>query len=467
MPEAMQGGYVGQRGRSWHQSSVGLATAVGVSGSIWLGWRCGAAVAVGWMFVARTRRWSVAALLLVCCATGAWRSACEWSSAHLRLPAACSGWVNVIEGADRNGTMVVQRLGQRVEVRTRSSDTRLRSTSPGSRVWVEGECTSVSTRRLLVRHVVGRMHLRWFGVVLHGGKFDDALGGLHHALHRAAVGSMAPEVASLFTGLVIGDDADEPAWLSEAFRRSGLAHLQAVSGENVAFVLVVLRPLLVRLRPVGRLCCTLGALAGFVFLTGAQPSVLRAAAMASVAAVAFLTGRQVDPVRSLCWCVVGLELIDPFLVWSAGFWLSVGATAGIVSCASWLKARIGGPAWLAMPLAVTVSAQLGTMVPSLLVFHRVPVVGVVANLVAVPVAGMVMLLGLPVALTIGWSSGLSGSWLGHVLMWPCAVGTRWVLDVARVASAVEPSGRGEVIAWMLLALTLGGWLVARRRSVPI
>ena len=60
---------------------------------------------------------------------------------------------------------------------------------------------------------------------------------------------------------------------------------------------------------------------------------------------------------------------------------------------------------LAMPVGVTLGAQVGVALPSLLVFGRLPLVGIVANLLAVPVAGLVMLYGLPACLLAGAGPG--------------------------------------------------------------
>ena len=136
---------------------------------------------------------------------------------------------------------------------------------------------------------------------------------------------------------------------------------------------------------------TLGLIGWFVLLTRAEPSVLRAGTMAALSATAFVLGRQREPVRLLALAVVGLLLVDPLLAWSVGFWLSVGATAGVTAVGPWLAPRLGVLGPLALPVAVTVGAQLGVAVPSLLVFGRLSLVGTVANLVAVPVAGLVML----------------------------------------------------------------------------
>ena len=142
-------------------------------------------------------------------------------------------------------------------------------------------------------------------------------------------------------------------------------------------------------------------IAWFVALTRFEPSILRAGAMAALSATAFLTGRERSPVRLLSIAVLALVLIDPLLVWSVGFWLSVGATAGVCAIGPVLARRFSRLGPLATPLGITLGAQIGVMLPSLLVFGRLPLVSVPANLLAVPVAGAVMLYGLPAALVAG------------------------------------------------------------------
>ena len=97
---------------------------------------------------------------------------------------------------------------------------------------------------------------------------------------------------------------------------------------------------------------------------------LRAGAMAALGATAFALGRQREPLRLLAVAVVGLLLLDPLLAWSVGFWLSVGATAGVTGVGPPLARRLHRLGPLAMPVAVTLGAQVGVAVPSLLVFGR-------------------------------------------------------------------------------------------------
>jgi competence protein ComEC len=171
--------------------------------------------------------------------------------------------------------------------------------------------------------------------------------------------------------------------------------------------------------------------------------------MAGLSATAFLTGRERSPVRLLALAVIGLVSIDPLLVWSVGFWLSVGATAGVCAVGPWLARRSARLGPLALPLGITLGAQIGVALPSVLVFGRLPLVSVMANLLAVPVAGLVMLYGLPAGLVVGVLPRL-----GPLLMAPAALGTRWVDTVAMLGARLEPSPPWPFVGWAVIAVGL-------------
>jgi competence protein ComEC len=145
------------------------------------------------------------------------------------------------------------------------------------------------------------------------------------------------------------------------------------------------------------------------------------------------------------------------LVWSVGFWLSTGATAGVCIVAPPLADRLPGPRWLAAPFAVTLGAQIGVVLPSWLVFHRLPLVSLPANLLAVPVAGFVMLFGIPA----GLMSALAPP-LATLLMAPCAAGTRWVATVGYLASNAEPSPRIATIGWIGVVVCVCALVIRHR-----
>src|SRR5262249_58643037 len=131
-------------------------------------------------------------------------------------------------------------------------------------------------------------------------------------------------------------------------------------------------------------CVTVGLIGWFALLTRFEPSVVRAAAMAAIAATATVLGRPASTVRLLSLAVAVMVLIDPLLVWSVGWWLSVGATGGIAVLATPLAVRLPGPRPLAQTLAITAAAQVGVTPVAIAAFGGLPVVSVPANLLAVP-----------------------------------------------------------------------------------
>jgi competence protein ComEC len=213
----------------------------------------------------------------------------------------------------------------------------------------------------------------------------------------------------------------------------------------VAFVLAACGPLLRRLRPLGRWAATVALIIWFMALTRFEPSIVRAGTMAALSASAYVTGRERTPLRLLALAVTGLVLVDPLLVWSVGFWLSVGATAGVTTVGPWLADELSRFGGLALPLGITLGAQVGVVVPSVLVFGRLPLVSVPANLLAVPVAGAVMLYGLPAGLLAGAVPPIA-----PIVMLPVRFGTRWVDSVAMLGAALEPPGAWPWVGWGLV-----------------
>jgi competence protein ComEC len=314
-------------------------------------------------------------------------------------------------------------------------------------------------RRVAAQHVVGELHLDWVGDVAAGSPLASASNRVRAIVERAG-DTMPGADGALYRGLVIGDDRDQPPEMTDRFRASGLSHLTAVSGQNVAFVLAACGPVLLRLRPTARWLVTLAVIGWFVALTRFEPSILRAGTMAALSASAFLVGRQRAPIDMLALAVLVLLLVDPLLGWSIGFWLSVGATAGVCTAGPWLACRLDALGPIALPLGITIGAQLGVALPSLLVFGRLPVVSVVANLLAVPVAGFVMLYGLPAGIVAGLMPATA-----PVVMAPARIATRWVDSVAAVGAALEPGPRTELGGWFAVAVVIAALIVrSPRRS---
>ncbi len=396
---------------------------------------------------------------------GGGRSSSERDGLAPRALGPHEGWVRLVDDPQPYGSatrVIVEIEGQRFELWARGRALRLRvgEWRGGEFVRVAGERRGIDDQRrsrVAWQHVVGEFRLDWVSDVAAGGPLDRASNRVRAAIERG--GSVLPgDDGALYRGLVVGDDRDQPRAMVDRFRASGLSHLTAVSGQNVSFVLAAAGPLLRVLRPWARWAVTIGLIAWFVSLTRFEPSIVRAGAMAALSSTAFVVGRERAPTRILCLAVTTLLLVDPLLVHSVGFWLSVGATAGVATVGPWLAERMRPLGMFAMPVGVTLGAQVGVVVPAVWVFGRLPLVSVPANLLAVPVAGFVMLYGLPAGLVAGVVPAVA-----PVVMFPCRLGVRWVDTVAVLGEQLEPGGTVTWMGWVLLAVVIAGAMIGGRR----
>ena len=338
---------------------------------------------------------------------------------------------------------------------------RLSILQAGERVDVRGRIAAAAgaPEWLRQRGIVGRLTVTEVGEVHAAAAHYRLANGLRSVLARGAA-SLPDDQRALFSGLVIGDDRHGSPVTADDFRGAGLTHLLAVSGQNVAFVLLLVQPLVVRLGLWGRWLAILGVLGLFATVTRFEPSVLRATVMAAIAVTVWLSGRQASGRRLLALAVVALLLWQPLLVHSLAFRLSVAASAGIIFWAPRVAARIGGPRPLAQALAVTVAAQLAVAPLIVPIFGGVPVAAVPANLLAAPAAAGVMMWGL----TGGFLAGLAGGGVAGALHLPTRGMLAWIEGVASGLTELRLGYLGMTHVAVLGAALAAGCL-ARRRSV--
>jgi competence protein ComEC len=214
---------------------------------------------------------------------------------------------------------------------------------------------------------------------------------------------MPAREAALFRGFVLGQDDDVDAATKEDFRRSGLSHLLAVSGQNVTLLALLALPLLaalgVPLRE--RLLWVLGLIAAYVPLTGAGPSIQRAAVMGAAGVLATLGGRRASRLFGLALALLVTLAIDPGIAGDIGWQLSFAAVLGILLLAAptrqWLAARLGGGRLrqvLAEGVAVTVAATVATAPLIAFHFETLSTTTLVANVMAMPAVAPAMWLGM-------------------------------------------------------------------------
>jgi competence protein ComEC len=223
---------------------------------------------------------------------------------------------------------------------------------------------------------------------------------------RASAGlgrGMPAREAALARGFVLGEDDGIDAATTEDFRRSGLSHLLAVSGENVTLLALLAAAILgafgIPLRE--RLLWTLGLIAVYLPLAGGGPSIQRAAVMGAAGLLATLGGRRASRLYALALALGATLAVDPGVAADVGWQLSFAAVLGILLLAAPLReaigARFGRKGWrrvLAEGLAVTIAATLATAPLVAFHFETLSTTTLAANVLVLPAVAPAMWLGM-------------------------------------------------------------------------
>jgi competence protein ComEC len=292
-------------------------------------------------------------------------------------------------------------------------------------------------------------------------------GGVRADMHHAVAGLAQPQ-RGLLPGLVLGDTSGTDPDLADDFRVAGLAHLTAVSGANVAVLVAVVlgaaRWVGIRralLPPLG-----VATILGFAAVVGPEPSLLRASLMGLVTLLALGLGRSNRAAPALLASVIVLLLVDPWLARSFGFALSAAATAGLLTLAPrWTEAwsrRM--PRMLAAALAVPAAAQVACAPLIVLLSGSISLVGVPANLLALPAVAPAMCFGLASAAAQSVSP-----FLARLLAEPAGWSAWWIVVVGRTAANTPgpelgwaDGPRGALALTVVIALALAAGAVGNR-----
>lgn len=425
---------------------------------------------------------------------GAWPARCIVEGRVVRSPVMIGGGQRVVidgaavrcrDGPPLASTRVALHVpldGSAAEIARGDSVTAIASLAPPYRFWNDGlgDPRPLSARR---------------GVVLSGGAEDvlvtrsgaGLLSAIDHArahLRARIIGSFPPETAPMARALVLGED-DLPDGDQRAFRRSGLAHLLAVSGMHLVLVVMgaaaALRALLVRVPAlamridVGRLAAVVGLPLAWIYaeLAGGSGSAVRAAWMCTAVLLARALARQPVQWRALGLSLLGMSLVDPLVAFDLSFVLSALATVGLLGLArpieAWLAAhlRIGDrspPALVIKPVATTAAATIACAPVLATMASELSVTGLVANVVAVPLGEA---LALPLCLLHGVLAGWPAAEQG------CAAAASGALVLVRLVARAfawgvlpVPAPTAEQLA-ALSAAAVGGALGRTRVAVVL
>lgn len=262
-------------------------------------------------------------------------------------------------------------------------------------------------------------------------------------------------------GVVLGEDEGLPADVQSDFRASGLYHLLAVSGQNIAFLAAGVYGIgwLLRLSRLKRELLVVFVIAAYVLAVGWQPSVIRAAVAGGLASLAWVVSRPRDRWHFLAVGALVLMVWMPTSVLEPGFQLSFAAVAAIFVAVPRMRRVLDGyPLSSRVADALSVSLACGLVTAPIVLFHfgQAPVYTVIANVVAFVAAPLVLGLGLLAAIVDPVSPSAAAGF-ASLAGWAAA----WLEVVARVVAAL-PGARVGTRSATLLALGGGAlWLGVR------
>jgi competence protein ComEC len=230
----------------------------------------------------------------------------------------------------------------------------------------------------------------------------------------------------LSSALLLGDDTNIDADIRDIYARAGAMHILCVSGLHVGVVFLVLGFILRFLkhsRP-GRTMLPLLLMLGvwsYALITGLAPPVVRASCMISFFIIGDSFKRHKNSFNTLAASALLMLLIDPELIFSAGFQLSYSAVLGILLLQRpiynllYMKYLLLDRIWSIT--AVSIAAQAGTLAVVLYYFHRFPLYSLITNLIVIPLSSLIIYSGMLLfILPSQTTAAQASSWLLDMLV---------------------------------------------------
>jgi competence protein ComEC len=313
-------------------------------------------------------------------------------------------------------------------------------------------------------HVVARG--RSWRVVGRRGGISGLADRIHHGLAGAIAPGLTGERRAVLAGLVLGEEEAMSEELRERFRASGLYHLLAVSGQNVAFVAggVLLIAWLLGISRLVAEVGALGAIGAYVLAVGWQPSVVRAGVAGALASLAWLASRPRDRWYFLLLGAAVLMAWNPYSLLEPGFQLSFAAVAAIFIAVPRLERTLEGyplPRVLTGIVAISAACGLATAPILLLQFGSVPVYSILSNALVAAVVPVCFALALLTALLVHLlpPAALAAAWLNGWLTAYIAACARFVggLPGAQVSSKILLVGVALTLLLAFAAVRLPAW----------
>ncbi len=222
-------------------------------------------------------------------------------------------------------------------------------------------------------------------------------GSIRARIHDILFQNLDKNTAAVSYAMLTGNTNQVDEQTLDSFRYGGVAHIFAVSGLHIGIIFALITFILKKLK-INRYISTLVSLISIFFysaLCGFTPSSLRAAIMCSVAGIVLLFHLRPDGLNSLAIAVILILSINPLTISSIGFQLSVCAIGGILclsKCIEKLLLKIKLPKKLSSAVGASFGAQLGTMPVMLSSFGYISGIGLLLNIVVLPVLSIIFAL---------------------------------------------------------------------------
>lgn len=261
------------------------------------------------------------------------------------------------------------------------------------------------------------------------------LNDLRSSLIEKANRVISGEESAIFFAMVLGHKDDLSLEVKEAFNRTGTRHILAISGLHLTIVAAIILEVLLSagLSRIQSFWLAILGILFFILLVGLPPSAVRAGIMASLYLLARTSGRIASAWRLLVFAAVIMLIINPqLLLFSVGFQLSFLAVLGIILFKPFFDKLIGflRPEGLRNLMSLSLAAQITTWPIIAYNFGSVSIISPLANLVAVPLLPVIMILGLSF-LVFGWSTLI----VAKIILWPVWIIIHFLLSFISYLSA--------------------------------
>lgn len=200
--------------------------------------------------------------------------------------------------------------------------------------------------------------------------------------------------AGLLLGMVIGVKEEIPYAYNQILKNTGVVHVVVVSGQNLTLLAGFILGLSQYLGRRKTIWVSISVIIFYIFLTGFQIPVIRAAIMFFMASLAKLYGREGDGLRVLILTALIMLIINPLWLMSVSFQLSFLATVGVVIVAPELIKRLKFvPEVIRQDLGVTLAAQIMTAPIIAFYFNQFSLAGLIVNILILWTIPFIMIFG--------------------------------------------------------------------------